>query len=51
MGKKNGDIQELKFICLALDASCEELNPDNFVNCRFAYLDNLKNYYFLEIDG
>ena len=37
---KNGwDVEELKYLCLAMD------NPNNFIYCQAAYLDDLKNYY------
>ena len=43
--ENNWDIEELKYLCLALDNLCEELNPNNFTYCQFAYFDHLKNYY------
>ena len=39
------DVEELKYVRLALDAFCDELNPNNFSYCQSAYLDQLKNYY------
>ena len=43
---ENGlDVAELKYLCLALDASCDDLNPNKFVHFPYAYLDELKNYY------
>ena len=43
---ENGwDVTELKYFCLALDASCDDLNPNNFVHFPYAYLGKLKNYY------
>ena len=43
---ENGwDVTELKYLCLTLDASCDDLNPSKFVNFPYAYLDKLKNYY------
>ena len=44
--ENNGwDIEELKYLCLAIDASCEELNLHKYVYCQVAYLDNIRNYY------
>ena len=43
--ENNWDIEELKYVCLTLDNLCEELNPNNFIYCQYAYLDNLKIYY------
>ena len=44
--KENGwDVEELKYVCLALDAFCDELNPNNFIYCQSAYLEQLENYY------
>ena len=42
------DIEELKWICHALDNNCSILNPYNFTDCKFAYLDHLKTCYCLE---
>ena len=43
---ENGwDVAELEYLCLALDASCDDLNPNKFVHFPYAYLDELKNYY------
>ena len=39
------DVEELKYVCLALDAFCDALNPNNFFHCHSAYLDQLENYY------
>ena len=39
------DVEELKYLCLALDNSHADLNPNNFVCCQAAYLDEFKNYY------
>ena len=52
MGKKNGwDVEELKWICVALDHTYDILNPNYFTNCRFAYLDHIKTCYYLEHNG
>ena len=39
------DIEEFKYLYLAIDASCEESNPNNFIYCQVAYIDEIKNYY------
>ena len=39
------DVQELKFLCLAMDQMPDELDPNNFVNLQYSYLVTLKNYY------
>ena len=39
------DVRELKYLCLAMDSSPDELNSSNFINCQPAYLYELKNYY------
>ena len=49
--KVSWDIEELKYICAALDNGCEDLNPNYFINCKFAYLEHLKTYYYLENNG
>ena len=43
--ENNWNIEKLKYVYLALDNLCEELNPNNFIYCQYAYLDNLKIYY------
>ena len=43
--ENNWNIKKLKYVYLALDNLCEELNPNNFIYCQYAYLDHLKNYY------
>ena len=44
--EENGwDVEELKYVRLALDAFLDELNPNNVIYCQSAYLDQLKNYY------
>ena len=37
------DIEELNYICHALDNNCEDLDPPFFTNHRSAYLDHIKN--------
>ena len=50
--EKNGwDVEGLKRICVALDNNYDILNPNYFTNCRFAYLDHIKNCYYLEHNG
>ena len=49
--KVNQDIEELKYICAALDNGCEDLNPNYFIDCRFAYLEHLKTFNYLENNG
>ena len=39
------DINELKYLTIALDCLPDELNPNNFLHVQYAYLDELKNYY------
>lgn len=39
------DINELKYLTLALDCMPDELNPFNFLHYQYAYLDELKNCY------
>ena len=39
------DVEELKYLCLAMDNSPDELNSNNFIYCQAAFLDELKNYY------
>ena len=46
MGDNGWNIEDFKrYLCLAIDASCEELNPNNFLYCQVTYLDEIKNYY------
>ena len=43
---ENGwDVEELKYLCLAMNNSPDQLNPNNFIYCQAAFLDELKNYY------
>ena len=49
--ESNGwDTEELKYLCLAIDASCEVLNPNNFTFFPAAYLDEIKSYYIQNHD-
>ena len=36
------NVAELKYLCLALDASSDDLNPNKFVHFPHAYIDELK---------
>ena len=38
------DVEELKYLCLVMDNSPDELNPNNFIYCQAA-LEELKNCY------
>ena len=49
--KFNWDIEELKYNCAALDNACEDLDPNYFIDCKFAYLDYLKTWYHLNDNG
>ena len=49
--KRYWDIEELKYICPALDTGCEDLDPNYFIACKFAYLDHLKTWYHLNNNG
>ena len=51
MAKKKWDIEELNYICLALDNNCEDFDPTFFTDCRSAYLDHVKTCYYLEKNG
>ena len=50
-GKNGWDVEELKWIYVALDHNDDILNPNYFTNCRFAYLDYIKACYYLEHNG
>ena len=39
------DVQELKFLCLAMDQMPDELDPNDFVNLQCSYLVTLEKYY------
>ena len=49
--KQKWDIEELNYICLALDNNCEDFDPTFFTDCRYAYLDHIKTCYYLEKNG
>ena len=49
--KNRWDVEELKWICAALDHNYDILNPNYFTNCRFAYLDHIKTCYYVEHNG
>ena len=49
--KQTWDIEELNYICLALDNICEDFDPTFFTDCRSAYLDHIKTCYYLEKNG
>ena len=50
--EQNGcDVEELKYLCLALDVLCDELNPNNVSYCPTAYLEEIKNYYIQNHNG
>ena len=44
-------MEELKYVCLALDVLCDELNPNNVTYCPTAYLEEIKNYYIQNHNG
>ena len=46
--KLGWDVEELKWICSALDNNFEILDPNYFKDFKFAYLDHLKKYYYLD---
>ena len=43
--KNNWDVEELKWVCAALDHNYDILNPNYFTICNFAYLDHIKTCY------
>ena len=49
--KLKWDMEELKQICYALDNNYEILDPNYFVDCKFAYLDHLRTCYYLAKNG
>ena len=49
--KKGWDIEKLKWICATFDHNYDILNRNYFTNCRFPYLDHIKNCYYLEHNG
>ena len=42
------DTVELKYICYALDARFDDLDPSYFIGKEFTYLDHLKRWYYLQ---
>ena len=46
--KHKWDIEELNYICSALDYNCKDFDPTFFTDCRYAYLDHIKTHYYLE---
>ena len=41
------DVNELNWICEGLNNNCNLLDPTNFINDQFAYLDHIKTCYYL----
>ena len=39
---------ELKLICYALDNNYDILDPHNFTDCKFVYVQHLKTCYYLD---
>ena len=48
---KNLVSNETEWICDALNAQYELLNPNYFISDQIAYLKHLQNCYYLEKDG
>ena len=46
--KNMWDIEELDWACAALDNNYDLLNPNNFLNDEFAYLDHVKICFYLD---
>ena len=42
------DIEELQWICHALDNNYDILDPHNFTDCKCAYIDHLKTCSYLD---
>ena len=42
------DTVELKYICYALDARFDDLDPSYFIGKEFTYLDHVKRWYYLQ---
>ena len=42
------DIDELKWICYKLGYNNELFDPHNFIDDKFAYVNHIKNCYYLE---
>ena len=45
---QNWDIEELNYICHALDNNCEDLDLHVLTDHQSAYLDHIKTWYYLE---
>ena len=48
---RNFNSNEFEWICDALNAQYELLNPKYFISDKIAYLNHLQNCYYLEKDG
>ena len=46
--KNMWDIEELDWACAALDNNYDLLDPNNFLNDEFAYLDHVKTCFYLD---
>ena len=46
--KKVWNINELDWACAAVDNNYDLLNPNNFLNDEFAYLDHVKTCFYLD---
>ena len=46
--KNMWNINELDWACAALDNNYDLLNPNNFLNDEFAYLDHVKTCFYLD---
>ena len=42
------DLEEFRWICSALDSNYDILNPNYFINDKVAYINHLKNCYYLD---
>ena len=42
------DVNELNWICEGLNSNCNFLDPTNFINDQFTYLDHVKTCYYLK---
>ena len=45
--KMKWDIEELKWICLGVDNNDSILDPYQFINDKYAYVNHLKNFLFV----
>ena len=45
------DLDKFRWICSALDAKYELLDPNYFINCPITYINHLKKCYYLEKNG